>query len=158
MESESDSDARSMVALYIHGSPEQLRPTNPTLSIPTSRFSEAKRRAHANPPPSNRSIDRRTVPCRTSSSDFKMIIHVKKMCLPLSRALEVESTDTVGSVKEKLGNIVGEGPPQLMLLILANKLLDNDRTLASYNIQDGSSIYLKHNLFSKKDPTEIFRV
>ncbi|KAK1626413.1 hypothetical protein QYE76_000728 [Lolium multiflorum] len=87
-----------------------------------------------------------------------MIIHVKKMCLPLSRALEVESTDTVGSVKEKLGNIVGEGPPQLMLLILANKLLDNDRTLASYNIQDGSSIYLKHNLFSKKDPTEIFRV
>jgi hypothetical protein len=87
-----------------------------------------------------------------------MIIHVKKMCLPLSRALEVESTDTVGSVKEKLGNIVGEGPPQLMLLILANKLLDNDRTLASYNIQDGSSIYLTHNLFSKKDPTENFRV
>ncbi|KAK1626418.1 hypothetical protein QYE76_000733 [Lolium multiflorum] len=85
-----------------------------------------------------------------SSSDFKMIIHVKKMCLPLSRALEVESTDTIGSVKEKLANIVGEGPPQLMLLILANKLLDNDRTLASYNIQDGAPPSTSHTIFFRK--------
>ena len=75
-----------------------------------------------------------------------MRIYIKStMSYEYSPALEVECSDTVGSVKAKL--VEKEGIPlHMQLLSFAKQLLEDDRTLADYNIGNENSIYLSFNL------------
>lgn len=55
--------------------------------------------------------------------------------------LEVEPSDTVKSVKQKLQEKTGIAPANQRLLF-ASKQLEDVGTLANYNIQKGSTLHL----------------
>uniref|UniRef100_A0A453QPF0 Ubiquitin-like domain-containing protein n=2 Tax=Aegilops tauschii subsp. strangulata TaxID=200361 RepID=A0A453QPF0_AEGTS len=100
-------------------------------------ISTARAPTTAQPPPRNQSPARRPLHKNRSRS---IKIHVR-LLNNTAHDLEVDGSDTNGSVKTKIMEKEGV-PPQQQLLFFADEGLEDARTLADHGIEDGASVCL----------------
>jgi hypothetical protein len=81
-----------------------------------------------------------SAPAPSLSTSSSMQVFVKTLT-GITITMKVESSDTIDMVKGRLRDMLGL-PPEVYRIIYESRKLEDDRTLADYNIQESCTLHL----------------